>query len=103
MAERFTSISDDLALWCEYETATKGRSSLRWSRGLKGRLLVAEVSDEDIVDELIVGEVLDVLSRPEWAFVRSRRLQTLLLEAAEAPERVGFGELMAAIRQEVNG
>jgi len=97
-----TGDADDLALWHEYERATKGRSSLRWSRGLKRRLHVGDVTDEDIVGETIVGEVLDVLSRPEWAWVRSRRLQSLLLQAAEAPERVGFDELMAAIRQEVS-
>jgi hypothetical protein len=99
----FASTGDvaDLALWHEYEHATKGRSSLRWSRGLKRSLGVGDVTDEAIVEELIVGEVLDVLSKQEWAFVRSRRLQTLVLEMAEHPDRVQFEELMRAIREEV--
>jgi len=96
-----TGEKSDLSLWREYEQATKGVSSVRWSRGLKAALGVVDVSDDEIVQEVIVGEILDVLSRPEWRFVKQNRLHTMVLEAAEHPERVQFDQLMAAIREEV--
>jgi hypothetical protein len=93
-------VADDRDLWREYETATKGRRSLTWSSGLKAELLVAEVTDDEIVAEDVGGEILDVLSRPEWRYVVSKRLQAFVLDMAEGP-LVSFEALMDLIREEV--
>lgn len=94
-----TGEAGDLALWREYEVATKGKSSVHWSRGLKGALEVAEQSDDEIVAEEIGGEVLEVLSRPEWSYVLSRRLRAFLLEVAEGG-RASLDDVMRVIRRE---
>lgn len=74
----------DLALWHEYETATRGRQSLTWSAGLKGRLLVEEVTDEELAAIVQGGDVLVVLDAATWAWVTSiRGLSAGLLAAAE--------------------
>jgi hypothetical protein len=90
----------DRDLWREYETATKGKRSLQWSRGLKLRLLVGERTDEEIAAEDVGGEVLDVLSRPEWGYVRSKQIEAFLLGIAEG-ERPTFDQLMYVIREAV--
>ena len=95
-----TGDTSDLALWHEYERVTKGKSSLRWSRGLKRDLGIGDVSDSDIVNETIAGEILDVLSRTEFRYVKSHRLAALLLEAAEHPDRERLRDLMRRLRSE---
>lgn len=39
------------ALWLEYVEVTKGRRAILWSRGLRERLGVEDVTDEEIVEE----------------------------------------------------
>ena len=73
---------------------------MTWSSGLKAELLVAEVTDDEIVAEDVGGEILDVLSRPEWRYVVSKRLQAFVLDMAEGPV-VSFEALMDLIREEV--
>ena len=73
---------------------------MTWSSGLKAELLVAEVTDDEIVAEDVGGEILDVLSRPEWRYVVSKRLQAFVLDMAEGP-LVSFEALMDLIREEV--
>lgn len=73
-------------LWNEYADATKGRSAIRWSRGLRDALgMGRERTDEEIVDELErVGEVR-VLISPSFfnRVVRDYRTACEVLEAAE--------------------
>lgn len=95
-----TGDADDLRLWNEYERATKGRRALTWGRGLKARLAIEEVSDEEIVAEQVGGEVLDVLNRAEWGFVLRTRLRAFILEVAEG-ERANFDQVVRVIRAEV--
>lgn len=59
------SLGQRQRLWVEYVTATKGVSAIRWSKGLKERLLVAEVSDDDCgaLDPLYVEARLNFLRR----------------------------------------
>ena len=54
----FDGDADDLAAWREYEAGMKGQRAIAWSKGLKARLLIAEVTDEAIVNAAIGGEVL---------------------------------------------
>lgn len=45
-------LAESLALWHEWEQASKGRRQVTWSQGIRKRLgLLAEVSDEDIAAE----------------------------------------------------
>ena len=59
------SMAQRQRLWVEYATATKGVSAIRWSKGLKERLLVAEVSDDDLgaLDPLYCEARLNFLRR----------------------------------------
>lgn len=43
--------ADDLDLWHEFQLATKGRSAIRWSKGLRALLL----ADEELTDEEIAA------------------------------------------------
>lgn len=55
------ALTGDLAparLWQEYERATFGKRAIRWSPGLRGRLLGVEVDQGD--DELAASEGLDL-------------------------------------------
>ena len=56
-------------LWCDYVSATKGARQLEWSRGLRARFGLAEVTDEELaarVAEEQQAETLLELSRREW-------------------------------------
>jgi hypothetical protein len=67
-------LAADVGVWREFETASKGRRALVWSRGLRERFALApEQSDEDIAAEelgsaedtlvTITAEGWDVLAR----------------------------------------
>jgi hypothetical protein len=64
---------DDLALWWEYEQATHGRKAITWSRGLKDRLLIDEVSDEDLAEAEVGGEPRAVVPIDTWRRLCARR------------------------------
>ena len=73
-------------LWNEYAEATKGRSAIRWSRGLRDALgMGREKTDQEIVDELEqMGEVRLLIAPSLFnRSVRSYRSACLILEAAE--------------------
>lgn len=59
------SMAQRQRLWVDYVQATKGVSAIRWSKGLKEKLLVAEVSDDDCgaLDPLYVEARLNFLRR----------------------------------------
>ena len=78
-----TGSSRDRVLWREYETATKGRHAIQWSRGLKARLAVTEREDEELAAEDQAGEVLAVFEANEWAYINAYDLDTHLLNLAE--------------------
>lgn len=51
-------VADDLELWREFQLATKGRSAIRWSKGLRALLLGDE--DEETDEEIAAAEVAGV-------------------------------------------
>jgi hypothetical protein len=57
------ALADDLALWQEFQLATKGRSAIRWSKGLRALCLPDEdeQTDEEITAAEVGGETLAVL------------------------------------------
>ena len=78
-------LASDLAIWSEWEKASKGRRALTWSKGTRELLLHDEErSDEDIAADND-GEQVDVgvIDGHAWAMITSRRLETQLLEAVE--------------------
>jgi hypothetical protein len=56
----------DLALWHEYERATKGHQAITWSKGLRGLLAAPERTDEEIAAEEVGGEVLVIIDAAMW-------------------------------------
>lgn len=71
-------------LFKEYEKAFFRKRQLVWSRGLKERLGVKDVSDKEILDAENENpyEVLAILSGHEWRRVRERNLQASLIIVA---------------------
>lgn len=56
-------------LFQEYSLAFKGRRQLVWSAGLKTLLGIVDVSDEEVSQETVDGELLLSMSRLEWQAV----------------------------------
>lgn len=59
------SLGQRQRLWVDYVKATKGVSAIRWSKGLKSKLSIGEVSDDDLgaLDPLYVEARLNFLRR----------------------------------------
>jgi hypothetical protein len=76
-------LADDLALWHEWERASSGRRAVTWSVGLKDRLGVHEVDDQELAEEDHGGETELVLEMPTWKALVGARLTLDLLEVAE--------------------
>jgi hypothetical protein len=81
---RWTGDVADLALWHEYERATRGHQAITWSKGLRRLLAVQERTDEDIAAEEIGGDVLTLIEASAWrAIVAVPGLPGYLLDEAE--------------------
>ena len=75
-------------LWQEYAAAFAGRRQLTWSKGLKLRFGIGEVSDEQAAEDAKAAEkeasetvILRTFTATEWALVKSRKCA--ILRAAE--------------------
>ena len=71
-------------LFVEYAAALKGKAQLYWSRGLKARVGVDEITDEVLAERvddeaLILGQLLP----PQWDLVVRAAARARLLDAAE--------------------
>lgn len=88
-ADAVDGLAEAHRLWSEYETATRGRHAIQWSRGLKARLGVGERTDEDIAGEDQAGEVVALLDVVEWSYVVRWHLEGALLDAAARPSYIG--------------
>lgn len=79
-------------LWREYYLVSKGRRAITWSRGLKSRCCIGEVSDEDILDEM---EQTVMVWRTSSKIYRSvlRSEPVLLAVALELAEREKWEQL----------
>lgn len=77
----------ELAMWREYEQAMKGKSAVRFSRGLRNELgMDAEISDEELAEEQAEeAEVLVYLSAPlSRRMARAGHRAALLASAGRA-------------------
>ncbi|MFI6158309.1 protein rep, partial [Kitasatospora sp. NPDC051170] len=78
-------------LWHEYEIATKGKSWLRWSQGLKAKLGIVEKTEKELAAEEVAGGEVAELTEAAWKLVVMNRLEIAVLEAVE---RGGFPALV---------
>lgn len=92
---------EDWDLWQEYEQATKGRSSIRWSRGLRALLLPdepEELTDEEAANVEPGGDVIAVVDHVLYRQVRRRPYGLVhLFGAAEAGGVAGVRRFVKAI------
>lgn len=59
----------DLALWHEYEKASKHKSLAHWNRGAKERFGITETTDDEIVEKEEGGETVHTFTPEEWSAV----------------------------------
>lgn len=90
------SDAERVRLWVEFVTATKGRRAITWSRGLKARYSVAEVTDEEVLDETVASPPAWVADGPTYDRLRGRRagLLAVALDHAEAGDWATVGDLL---------
>ncbi|MGO3296859.1 MAG: protein rep [Marinobacter sp.] len=55
-----------IALWKEWESASRGKRQMAWSRGMKQALQVDELTEQEIVDTDIDGETIGMISPDDW-------------------------------------
>jgi hypothetical protein len=55
-----------VAMFSEWFTATKGRRAVVWSRGLKDRFGLDELTDEEIAQQELDGQVLELVPSDQW-------------------------------------
>ena len=78
---------DDITLWWEYETTTKGRQAITWSAHLRKLLLPEEEqkTDEEVAAEEVGGRDIAVFVMAAWKRVTAiPGLPAAILSAAEA-------------------
>lgn len=89
----------DLALWHEYEAATKGRRVLDWTKGSAAALGFA-ASDEDLASAALEGaDLIADLTPAEWALVVRYRRRGYLLNQADRKGAQGVREAVEALRR----
>lgn len=91
----------DVALWREWEKATKGVRAIRWANGLRAAvgLTVIEKTDDEIVAEKIGGEnVYTFVDVDRWKAVASTPGgRAAVLRAAESRGAAAVGSTVEAI------
>ena len=89
-----TTEHKNVPLWLEYSKAIKGKSQLFWSRGLKKKCGIDEISDEEIAEENQEPEVLGLLNFDEWKLIRDTNNRSTVLDIAENfPFDEAWGEI----------
>lgn len=85
-----TGDMDDLDVWHEFETASKGKRALVWSPGLKDLVKVEDIEDETIAEQEL-GSLADTLfGVADWSpIVRRPELGSLLLGAVQSGGMAG--------------
>jgi hypothetical protein len=92
---RWTGDVEDLALWHEYEKATKGHQCITWSKGLRAILAVEEHTDEEVAAEEVGGQDIAQIPADVWRrIVAIPGLDSAVLDAAESAGLTGINELL---------
>ncbi|MDQ1628090.1 MAG: hypothetical protein QOI54_1834 [Actinomycetota bacterium] len=86
-------------LWREYEQVTRGRHGILWSRGLKARLGLRDVTDEQLVDQSQNegAEAILHMDPFAWTAVCRASARSQLLDLAEAGDQLGMVRLVRAL------
>lgn len=98
-AERDPKMRD---LFLEYHSATKGRSAIHWSRGLK-RLLDIEVIRDEIAAQGVETETDRLLAEIDlelWRFISYRGFIGQLMTCANTGDNVKVASLLDKIREQ---
>lgn len=77
----------DFALWREWVEGSKGRRQLTWSAALRelAGLATSELTDEEIVDQDLGGDVAVILPGETWDVIRSTSWQVLDVMENQGP------------------
>lgn len=90
----------DLALFHEWEEATKGQHFMRWSNGAKADLGLTDTSDQEFVEKEVGGRTIYAFTRDEWYVVRQAHgVLARLLRAAEDAGADGVQASVQRLRQ----
>lgn len=81
--------ADDVELWHEWLKASQGQRSLVWSRGLKDRVGINDVSDAEAMEQGTERETLGYISRQDYEDVLRSGLIGELLSAVETSSDIG--------------
>ena len=98
--------AEDLALWQEYQLATKGRSAIRWSKGLRKALLDVEeeLTDEEIAAAEVGGTEIARLTPGLYRAIAARPYgEAMLHVAAEQGGIAGVVRFVRALGLQVAG
>jgi hypothetical protein len=99
-------VADDLQLWQEFQLATKGRSAIRWSRGLRTLLLPEEEeqTDEEVAAAEVGGEMIALLAPWLYRKIAGRPYgEAMLHVAAEDGGIRGIVRFVRALGLDVSG
>lgn len=93
---RWTGDAGQLALWHEYERASKGRQCITWSKRLRQILGAApERTDEEIAAEEVGGQGVAILPAETWREITYLPgMPAAVLDAAEVAGVTGVNELL---------
>jgi len=89
LLEAYDDLGDERSgkLFLEYAEAIKGKAQVFWSHGLKAKVGIEDVSDEEIEEgdsnSKSAWEVLGFLDRDQWDVVLLNRLRSKVLDVAE--------------------
>lgn len=89
----------DRERYIEYAKGMKGRRQLFWSRGLKDKVGITDVTDEVLADES--REPADLLNRlrdDDWKLIRGNDARAELLDCAESGGWPAVQALLSALR-----
>lgn len=91
-------------LWLDYAAAMKGRRQLVWSKGLKARFAVADLSDEEIAAQVEEDAILLArISLDDWQVIARHGLQAAVLQMAEEGGADAIDNLVAVYRGMTKG
>lgn len=90
-----------IALWNEYAMTTKGKSAIRWSRGLRDALgMVKEQTDEEVIEEAEQrGEAIAFIDRTLYRekVARNHNAQSELLELVESKQLEAVADMLGVV------
>jgi len=99
---RWTGNAGDLALWHEYESATKGHQCITWSKGLREIIAdetgwqAEEMTDDELAGVEIGGEDVAIIPAEVWnGIVKIPGLDAAVLGACERGGLAAMNKLLA--------